>query len=55
MSREKLLETRNALMSLVDRERQENKKYGIKHFSHNTRKILDRIWNLDHQIMLLTF
>ncbi len=54
MTRHELLDERNKLLIVVDQERKENKVYGIKHLSLKTRKILDKIWNIDEKIMLLT-
>jgi hypothetical protein len=54
MTRDELLKQRNDLMKIVETERAENKKYGVKHLSYNIRLILDKVWNIDEQIMNLT-
>jgi len=54
MTRNALLAERNKLMQIVEAERAENKKYGVKHLSYNIRLILDKVWNIDEQIMELT-
>ncbi len=54
MTRDELLKQRNDLMKIVEAERAENKKYGVKYLSRETRKILDKIWIIDDQIMHLT-
>lgn len=53
-TRDELIALRNELMKEVDAERAENKKHGDKYLSRKSRKILDRIWNIDDQIMKLT-
>ena len=54
VDRDALIKERNDLMKIVDAERAENRKHGIKHLSRNAHKILDKIWNIDEKIMVLT-
>jgi hypothetical protein len=49
-----LIAERTALTTLVEAERTENRKYGVKHLSQKARKILNKVWNIDERIMELT-
>jgi hypothetical protein len=53
--RETLIAQRTALMALVETERAENEKQGIKHLSRAAHKILDQVWVIDVEIQKLTY
>lgn len=54
-TRESLIATRNELMEKIVADRTEVKKHGIGNLSHDTRtELLNKIWNIDEQIMDMT-
>jgi hypothetical protein len=53
-TRARLIRERESLLAPVRAEQAENARLGVKHLSQGSRRILNRVWNLDDKIMRLT-